>query len=338
MIYKLKYYSLFFLILIVGCSNPNDKIKKEAAKIPLDLKIIRFEQQLFKNPQRLGSIEQQFPAFFNFYCTQILRIKEKQDSGKYLLKLDGFIHNEAVKGLYDTSQKHFGNFTIYEKALHDAFQLHQYYLPNEKVPTVYTYISEFGYGAIPSNNMLGIGLDLFLGEQYPFYRSPQIDFPNFLIRKCTPQNMVPSAMKVWANYIIKADPQHQRLIDKMIEQGKILYYLDKVMPDLPDSLKLGYSDVQSNWCERNSFKIWEYFIKHDLLYQSDLMQIGSFVNDGPVTPGMPPDAPGNIGSWTGWQIVKKYMEENPKITMKALFDETDGQKILTASHYKPKKK
>ncbi len=340
MIKNLKYYLFFLLVVLsVGCScNHTNEIKKKAEKIPVELKIVRFEQALFENKQNLPLLAKQYPQFFNFYCERILSIKSKKDTASYWNALAGFVGNHDIQGLYDTTQKYYRNFEPYQKALHDAFQLHKYYLPHENIPTIYTYISEFGYGAIPSDSMLGIGLDLFLGEQYPYYRSPQIDFPNFLIQRCTPQNMVPSAMKVWANYIIKADNQHRRLIDRMVEQGKILYYLDKVMPDLNDTAKIGYTALQLQWCEWNSYKIWEFFIKHDLLYKSDMMEIGDFVNDSPVTPGMPPDAPGNIGSWTGWQIVKKYMNENPKVSMEALFNEPDGQKILTESHYKPKKK
>jgi hypothetical protein len=38
----------------------------------------------------------------------------------------------------------------------------------------------------------------------------------------------------------------------------------------------------------------------------------------------------------GWQIVRKYMEENPNITLQQLMSERDAEKILRASGYKPK--
>jgi hypothetical protein len=338
--YNLKSYLIICgVFLLSACScNPTVKNKAAAEKITVNLHIVRFEQLLFSPQKDIHQIAALYPSFFDFYTARILNIVDKNDSAACFKKLNGFVNNSAMQGLYDTTQKYYANFSRYELALHDAFQWHKFYFPNEKVPGIYTYIAEFGYGIAPSDTMLGIGLDMFLGKQYPFYRSPQIDFPNFLINKCTAENLVPSAMKGWANYIIKTDRQHRRLIDRMVEQGKIMYYLDKVMPELPDSMKISYSGEQLKWCEWNMYKIWEYFIKHELLYKSDMMEIGDYVNDSPVTPGMPPDAPGNIGTWTGWQIVKKYMDENPKVTMEQLFNETDGQKILTASHFKPKKK
>ena len=42
-------------------------------------------------------------------------------------------------------------------------------------------------------------------------------------------------------------------------------------------------------------------------------------------------------AWLGWQIVRKYMEENPKVTLAQLMAEKNAQKILTESKYKPKK-
>jgi hypothetical protein len=34
------------------------------------------------------------------------------------------------------------------------------------------------------------------------------------------------------------------------------------------------------------------------------------VLDGPTSQGLPMEAPGNIGSWVGWQIIKKYVAAN----------------------------
>jgi uncharacterized protein YjaZ len=52
---------------------------------------------------------------------------------------------------------------------------------------------------------------------------------------------------------------------------------------------------------------------------------------------MPAEAPGMIGVWVGWQIVKKYMELHPKTSLEDLFRMTDGRVILEGSKYKPNK-
>ena len=46
------------------------------------------------------------------------------------------------------------------------------------------------------------------------------------------------------------------------------------------------------------------------------------------------DAPGNIGSWVGLQIILKYMNET-NATPEALMKNENAQDILTLSKYKP---
>jgi len=50
---------------------------------------------------------------------------------------------------------------------------------------------------------------------------------------------------------------------------------------------------------------------------------------------MPDVSPGNIGSWVGWQIVKKYSNDHPDITPEQLM-KMDARKIFQEAKYKPK--
>ena len=72
------------------------------------------------------------------------------------------------------------------------------------------------------------------------------------------------------------------------------------------------------------------------MYDKDLKQLKGLVEVAPTSPGMPPESPGNTGSWVGWQIIKAYMENNSNITLEQLLQEQDTQKILTKSRYKPR--
>jgi hypothetical protein len=55
---------------------------------------------------------------------------------------------------------------------------------------------------------------------------------------------------------------------------------------------------------------WNLFKQNNLLYETNLQKIMPFVLDGPNSQGLPLEAPGNIGSWIGWQIVKSYCKKN----------------------------
>jgi uncharacterized protein YjaZ len=58
------------------------------------------------------------------------------------------------------------------------------------------------------------------------------------------------------------------------------------------------------------------------------------MTDGPFTSGFAEESPARTGSWLGWQIVKDYMDNND-VTLKELLKDTDSQKILEKSGYKP---
>ena len=74
-----------------------------------------------------------------------------------------------------------------------------------------------------------------------------------------------------------------------------------------------------------------------VLYATDWQDIMRYVNDGPNSTGMPPESPGNIGSWIGWQIVKTYFDKHGNISLPQLLnDKIDAQTFLRESGYRPK--
>jgi hypothetical protein len=335
--FKKLFFSWLIFSVFTGCNcnNPQKKIDAKAAEIAVKLNIVRFDKELFQTHD-FTLLEKNEPIFYKIFTQQILQDGQRAQLIEPNKLLTDFTQNKYVKDLYDSVEKQYNDFSVYETGLNKAFQYHQYYFPNSNLPKIYTYVSAFQYGCITADNMIGVGLDMFLGSNFSFY--PKVQIPQFIIKKCKPDFLVPTVMKVYGQKLNDEGSAQKRLIDKMIENGKVLYYLDKVLPYTNDTLKIGYSEIQLLWCGYNEYKIWEFFIKHNLLYNTDVFEIGHYIGDAPVTPGMPPGAPGNIGSWVGWQIVKKYMNENPKVTLPELFNENDGQKILEKSKYKPQKK
>lgn len=117
--------------------------------------------------------------------------------------------------------------------------------------------------------------------------------------------------------------------------------MDQIMPEqMADTLKIGYTQKQLDWCKVFEADIWAYLIQNNLLYETNFNKIQVFLSEGPFTPGLGENnssAP-KLGVWVGWQIVRKYMEEHPELSLQQLMAETDAQKILTQSKYKPKTK
>jgi hypothetical protein len=123
----------------------------------------------------------------------------------------------------------------------------------------------------------------------------------------------------------------------MVSGGRILYFLEKILPEENDTIISGYSGSQLEWCRKNEKEIWAFFISNNLLFTSDPNLLMKYVSDGPTTNGFPKEAPGNLGQFTGWQIVRTYMEKNKNITLRQLMEEKDMMKIFNKSMYKPAK-
>jgi hypothetical protein len=131
------------------------------------------------------------------------------------------------------------------------------------------------------------------------------------------------------------------LLAKMVENGKILYFMDQVLDDkVADTVKIGYTGKQLDWCKTYEGDIWAYFVENNLLFETDFQKIQMYVSEAPFTPGIGEknESAPKLGIWIGWQMVKKYMKENPAVTLQQLMAEQDAQKILSGAKYKPKMK
>ena len=98
---------------------------------------------------------------------------------------------------------------------------------------------------------------------------------------------------------------------------------------------MGYTKEQLQWCQLSEHSIWKHLITNALLYSNDKSEIDKFINPSPSSRGMPAESPGQLVNWVGLQIVKKFMKNNPEMSLKELMLINDAQFILQQSKYKP---
>lgn len=313
----------------------------DVSNVDVTVKVQRFEQELFQVDTNnlipsLQKLNNKYDYFANLYFSEIMGFKRLQDTTMaYAAIIPEFITYPTIKELYDTCQLVYGDFDVVEKDFKKALQFHKYYFPNKPTPVVTTFISEYGIGAATiGEEQIIVGLDMFLGADYQPYYYPEVQLPNYITRTMNQQHIVPKAMEALAREIVGQN-NGLRLIDKMIQNGKVLYILDLLQPHVDDYIKLGITEEQAKWLPNNEAEMWKtVFIER--LYDKDIKKLQGLVEVAPTSPGMPPESPGNAGSWVGWQIIKAYMDNNPNITLEQLLQEQDAQKILTASRYKPR--
>jgi hypothetical protein len=347
----MKKFALIFSIAIIaitfnGCDNQSNSKNVDVSEIKSEIRLLRFEQDFAtitneNYDQKTAELRSKYGSFYDDYTQTIMAFGSGEqivDTAQAIRQnILAFLSNQAIKGLYDTVNKNYNDLKDIERDLNLALRHLYYYFPDKKFSSVYTFISEFSYGSITySDSILAIGLDMYLGEQYPFYES--FDIPKFIIRKLNRNYIVPNCMEVI--YQLYFDKQQYNaelpLIEAMVQEGKKLYFLERMMPDAPDSLIIGYTEKQARWCKDSEKQIWQFFTSKDLLYSTNFMEQRRYTTDGPSTSGMPSESPGKVGVWVGWQIVRKYMVVNEgKVSLNELLTNTDTKTIIAKAKYKP---
>lgn len=342
MIYNVKYSQIYLIFLCLplffSCKQGN---KPDVSNISLDVKIERFDQDLFAGKQKSIPEADQFlqKKYTRFYDDYIHRIVgDPSYSGPQILST--LYKDKAYTDLNHEKDSVFKNMEPVEKQLSQTFKYIKHYYPQIRVPKFIAFISGFSVQTPIGDDYMGIGLDMFLGKNSKFYMGIVKSVPLYLSRRFTPDYIVPRITETFAREELfpQRDENHS-LLSKMVENGKILYFMDQVLDDkTPDSVKIGYTGKQLEWCKKYEGDIWAYFMENNLLFETDYQKIQMYLSEAPFTPGMGEknESAPKLGVWTGWQMVRKYMDEHPKVTLQELMEEKDAQKILNEAKYKPK--
>lgn len=331
---------LFFLLALVFFSCRQSK-KPDVSQIKLDIHIERFDKDLAQL-EKQGTLKadqllkKKYGPFYDDYIHRMIGTPDY--TGTQIL--DTLYQDKAYADLSKEVDSVFPSMASEEQSLSQVFKYIKYYYPNARVPKFIAFISGFAVQMPIGDKYMGIGLDMFLGKDSQFYRAIVTSVPVYLSRRFSPEYISPRIAETYAREELFPEKEENRsLISKMIYSGKILYFMDKVLDDqVPDEVKIGYTPEQLNWCKKYEGNIWAFFMENELLFSTDYPKMQVFLSEGPFTPGIGEknqSAP-KLGIWTGWQIVRKYMEKNPEITLQQLMEENDAQKILSASKYKPK--
>jgi len=334
--------AVVFLSLVFGGCHCN-KIRKnvDLTGIEVNMEIKRLDNILFRlSPENMNA---QFPAidsiyrgFLSFYVRELLALGDYyKEPDSTIARLNRYLSDPYVKEVRDSCERIFGDTKIFEDHLTNAFRYYKFYFPEKNVPDVVTFISNFSYSAITYDTFfLGIGTDMYLGKNFKYY--PDL-YPKYMYEKFSPEYLTANCMKALAAENFKIEPHDNTMLSHMISNGLVLYLTDLVMPDEEDYRKIGYNPEDINWCFVNEPEIWKFLIDRDLLYTVDTEKQKLYIAPGPSSSGMPKDAPGNVATWVGWQIVRAYAKKYPELTFEELLEE-DPQTMLAQSGYKPSRR
>lgn len=326
---------LLLMLGLLACKQ--GKKIPDVSKIEVTLTTERFEQDFFAVDTlhfeaSMFALNKKYPGFTTDFMFNILGTTPataQVDAGSFIA---------SYQSVFKQSKLVFSDFSAISRDIKKGFQLVRYYFPGYKLPKkIISFIGPINsYACVITPDAIAIGLQLFLGKDHPLYLSAQGQsmYPAFISRRFEPAYIPATALKNLVDDIYPAKMQGLPLVAQMVELGKRLYVLDQLLPEMADTLKTGYTAAQLQACYKNEQTIWSMFIQNDLLYKVDPQVTRDFLVDAPYTQSLGEGSPGNIGQFTGWQIVKKWMSKNSKASLKELM-EKDPLKLFEEAKYKP---
>ncbi len=328
---------LTMVLLIISCTSTTEKV--DVSEIKIEVNKQRLDKDLFQQKDSVSQItldklRKEYGTFFDLYTQRIIHLPPADDS-LLTTNLNGFVNDKDVQDIYKRTHETFKDAdvnTIYS-GVEDFLKHYKYYFKKQPVQGIVTFISAFNYNIITTDSIIGIGLDMYLGKDCPFY--PSINFPMYMYNRFSKEYIVNDCIKGWFQSEYDIEKEKKEMLSQMIYYGKQMYFTDMMAPEINDTIKTGYTQKQLDWCTQNQEQMWGFYIEKKLLYSTEEKEYMKFLSDGNTTQGFPEGSPAKTGQWLGWQIVKAYMKNND-VTLQQLLNEHDAQKILQQSGYKPK--
>ena len=308
---------LILSILTLICSACTERgrfYSKEAENLPLAVNVERFDRDFLSLDS--ATLTDKYPDFYPIYVRNILELPATE--------VEKFKADSAVKSLFADVEKEYSSVVDVEKTLTKAFKYYNYYFPEKELPNVSFHVSGFNQCVVTLSGRVSVSADYYLGSHYPLYSSVAYAYEvPYLTRKHLP-------VDVMLGWLSSEFPTNEyRLLESMINHGKLMYLLEAFLPDYEMSEILSYSPEQFAWCEEYEKRIWHSIVENKELYSTDWRTIMKYTQPAPFTNGYSQEhSPGRLGVYMGWKIVTSFMKAHKDLTLQDLMRTTDAQEIM----------
>lgn len=299
-----------------------------------EVRFHRFEQLLFDTP--VEELQSTLTAREGEYSTPLLYVAPSDPN--YMAMVTDFVTDSTMRYIYRVTDSLYRDLSDVEQELGKALGRAVKLWPSlQRYKDFYTLVTaDFddyqNRVFCDYDGSLAVSIDRYAVGEMQDYQS--FGVPMYLQQVLKREYIAPDCMAAIARANIALPDHEPTLLDYTIAEGKTLYFLEQTMPGTPDTIRLRYTKQQMKWVKNNTANVWGWIIQNQMLYSSDYTQLRGIIDEAPKTNAFGEESAPRTTAYIGWQIVRRYMKQND-VSLQELFEETDSQKILTLSGWRP---
>lgn len=296
------------------------------------VQIHRFDKLLFETP--VEQLQSRLLASGNEFGTELLNVQPNNPD--FMNMLAGFVQDPTMREVYRLTDSIFGDMKPEAEALGQALHKAESLCPTIRYDKVYAFVSgvfDYDMRVGCNSHELVISLDQYIlpyTQRFNYFSTPL-----YLVKQSRREYLVSDCMQAIARqHIVIPSDRDMTMLDYMIAEGKAIYFAQQTLPGTPDSILMRYTSQQTDWMQQNEENVWTYLLQNKVLYDVDYMRFHNMIDEAPKTNAFNESSP-RTPYFIGWHIVSQYAKQTG-CTIQELFEETDSQKILSLSNYRPK--
>lgn len=328
---------LFLLITFLACESQEEKVRcveqPDISGINIDLEHIPLEDEFLNinSREELQAFLKEHPVIAEYF----LKRNEFPDEATFQQQLLSKVQNPYIDTLGMEVERVFGTEFNLKQEFEEAFRHLKHYYPDVEIPKIKTIATGFDHDMYVSDSLIIVGLDYYLGEGAK-YRP--LNVYDYMLRRYNPEYVVPSVMLIYgiSPRFNATDVSDNTMLAEMISYGKAFYFAKHMMPCTPDSIIIWYTSEEMQGVRDHEDVIWAHFVENEILFKTSHEVKRKYIEERPKTYELGKAAPGRIGTWLGWQIVRTYMERHPEVSLQELMNTPDAEEIFRKSRYRPR--
>lgn len=318
---------LLIIVFSYGCSsNPLDiELTNSNTNIQYtNIDALLFNQSKEKIEKELQDIEKKIGDLPFYELSQNLQQKITDSSAG---AIQSFYNSDYIADLEKEKKELANQLPKIEDKIDQAFQYLSHHFGDTIIPEDIFYINKLFSQITCSDNSIAVGLENYISPNSEVIKS----IPNTQLYQWQRDRMDIDYLK--RDLVLNWIQVHLfneidgKLAEHIIQAGKILYVLNAAFPKATEAYLLRYNDEDHQWAIENESMVWNYIVKQQMLFKTNISERTNFLNEGPTTVGLSESSPDRIGQFLGYRIVKGYMHKNKALSLPELI-ETKYNKIL----------